>query len=135
MTLKDKLMKIREVLDSLQTAFTISSVTIIVLQILNVISISATVIPLPIVLGVLYLLVKCIPVSISSIKKLLKNKNFDLTEEEIKDLTDIQTIINDKCTTINGQMTNRSEPISQNTDNVTPSVYVDIKGIEYIKRY
>lgn len=135
MTLKDKIMKIREVFDNLQTAFTISSITIIVLQILDVIKLSNTIIPLPILFGCLYLLIKCIPISLLTIKKQLLNKDFNkITDEEKKDFDEIVSVITDKCTTIHGQISCRTEPISQ-IDNVVPSVYVDSNGIEYVKRY
>jgi ABC-type bacteriocin/lantibiotic exporter with double-glycine peptidase domain len=130
---KDMLYKIRELLDIMSTAGAVSTAVMVVLQIAKIMTLSSTLLPIPIIAGCIYIALKFIPIGIKTIKKqLLKRDIESLTEEEKKELEDLKSIIDEKCTTIrnNTPRTTVSEPITTNT---LPSVYEDNEGREYIR--
>jgi len=108
---KDYLFKIRELLEIFATTSSIATATVIVLQILKIITVTSLLLPLPLVIAGLYLAVKILPIGVKTIKKqLLKRTNESMTEEEILELEELKSIIDDKCTTFRGS--SRTEPIS-----------------------
>lgn len=111
------LIKVRELLDVLSTAGSIATACMVVLQIAQILSLSSTFLPIPIIAAGIYIAVKFIPVGIKTIKKqLLKRDIESLTDDEIKELEELKSIIDEKCTTIrNTPRTAFSEPITTNS--------------------
>lgn len=131
------LIKIRELLDIMSTAGAVSTAVMVVLQIAKILSLSSTLLPIPIIAGCIYIALKFIPMGIKTIKKqLLKRDIESLTEDEIKELEELKSIIDEKCTTIrNTPRTSVSEPITNShTTTTLPSVYQDNEGREYVRQ-
>ena len=109
---KDTIYKIREFIEIIGTASSIFGGVVVALQIMNQIQITASYIPLPIVIVACYLLLKFLPIGVGQIKKLIENKNFDnITPQEAEYFDEIKTIIDDRHSYITGR---RHEP-SENT--------------------
>jgi hypothetical protein len=117
---KDYIFKLREYLEIFVTASSIVSITVILLNIIKLITLSSSLLPLPLILAGLYLATKFIPMGVTAIKKQLLRRNVEsMTEDEIKELEDMKTIIDDKCSSIKSRTprTTLTEPISTYTDN------------------
>jgi hypothetical protein len=123
MAWKEKLAIAKEVIQTISTASSVMVATSLILDILKYIDIvNKHFLPVPILVVILYIVLKFLPTGISQIKKELKQSiNKDtFSESEMKELLELKQIIEQKT---------QVEVMANE-----PIVFVDDNGNEYVQR-